>query len=139
MQAPPPVQAGAAGQAESADILYVEDDAALRKASSELLREEGFRVAEVGDGAAALAYLGQGYRPSLVILDLQMPVMGGYEFIARLRNDPSLAETPVFVVSASAPPGAPAGPDGVVASLSKPFKIEELFSYVWRFARRRDH
>src|ERR1700730_8790642 len=125
MQAPPPVQAGAAGQAESAEILYVEDDAARREASSELLREEGFRVAEVGDGAAALAYLGQGHRPSLVILDLQMPVMGGYEFIARLRNDPNLAETPVFVVSAFALSG-PAGPDGVVASLSKPFKIEEL-------------
>src|ERR1700731_1016332 len=138
MQAPPPVQAGA-GQAESVDILYVEDDAALREASSELLREEGFRVAEVEDGAAALAYLGQGHRPSLVILDLQMPVMSGYEFIARLRNDPSLAETPVFVVSAFAPSEAPVGPDGVVASLSKPFKIEELFSYVWRFARRRDH
>ena len=130
------MQAGVAGQAESADILYVEDDVALREASSELLREEGFRVAEVGDGAAALAYLGQGRRPSLVILDLQMPVMGGYEFIARLRNDPSLAETPVFVVSGFVPP---VGPDGVVASLSKPFKIEELFSCVWRFARRRDY
>lgn len=133
------MQVGAAGQAESVDILYVEDDASLRETSSDLLREEGFRVAEVGNGAAALAYLGQGHRPSLVILDLQMPVMDGYEFIARLRNDPRFAETPVLVVSAVAQSGVLAGPDGVVAFLSKPFEIEALIGYVRRFARRRGH
>jgi chemosensory pili system protein ChpA (sensor histidine kinase/response regulator) len=131
------MQAGAASEAESVDILYVEDDAALRETSCELLREEGFRVAEVGDGAAALAYLGQGHRPALVILDLQMPVMGGYEFIAHLRSDPRFADMPVLVVSAVAQSGVLAGPDGVVAYLSKPFEIEALIGYVRRFARRR--
>jgi two-component system, chemotaxis family, chemotaxis protein CheY len=133
------MQAGAAFGAESVDILYVEDDAPLRETSCELLREEGFRVAEVGDGAAALAYLGQGHRPALVILDLQMPVMDGYEFIAHLRSDPRFADMPVLVVSAVAQSGILAGPDGVVAYLSKPFEIQALIGYVRRFARRRGH
>jgi CheY-like chemotaxis protein len=131
------MQTGAASQAESVDILYVEDNVSLRETLCELLREEGFRVAEVGDGAAALAYLGKGHRPSLVILDLQMPVMDGYEFIARLRNDPSFAETPVLVVSAVAQWGVRAAPYGVVAYLSKPFEFEALIGYVRRFAEKR--
>ena len=122
---------------ERVDILYVEDDVALRESSCELLRAEGFQVAEAGDGAAALAYLGQGHHPSLVILDLQMPVMGGYEFIAHLRSDPRFVDTPVLVVSAIAQSGILAGPDGVVAYLSKPFEIEALIGYIRRFARRK--
>ncbi len=129
--------AGPPSEAESVDILYVEDDLELRETSCELLREEGFQVAEVGDGAAALAYLGQGHRPSLVILDLQMPVMSGYEFIAHLRSDSRFADTPVLVVSAVVQSGILAGPNGVVAYLSKPFEIEALIGYVRRFARRR--
>jgi CheY-like chemotaxis protein len=122
---------------ERVDILYVEDDVELRESSCELLREEGFQVAEAGDGAAALAYLGQGHHPSLVILDLQMPVMDGYEFIARLRNAPGFADTPFVVISGVAPSGILAGPYGVVAYLSKPFEIKALIGYVRRFARRR--
>src|SRR6476620_11265807 len=81
------------------DVLYIEDDEAFRASACERLRDEGFRVAEARNGAVALAYLSEGHRPALVVLDLLMPGMDGFEFMARLRNDPELTGIPVVVVS----------------------------------------
>jgi len=118
------------------DVLYIEDDEAFRASSCERLREEGFRVAEARNGAVALAYLSEGHRPSLVILDLLMPGMDGFEFMARLRNDPELTGIPVVVVSGVVQSGMLASPYGVVPHLSKPFEIDSLLSYVRRFSKK---
>jgi len=118
------------------DVLYIEDDEAFRASSCERLREEGFRVAEARNGAVALAYLNEGHRPSLVILDLLMPGMDGFEFMARLRNDPELTGIPVVVVSGVVQSGMLASPYGVVPHLSKPFEIDSLLSYVRRFSKK---
>ena len=117
------------------DVLYIEDDDALRASSCDRLRLEGFRVAEASDGAVALAYLSEGHRPALVILDLLMPGMDGFEFMARMRNDPELTDIPVVVVSGVVQSGMLAGPYGVVPHLSKPFEIESLLAYVRRFLK----
>jgi CheY-like chemotaxis protein len=117
------------------DVLYIEDDDAFRSASCERLRGEGFRVTEAQDGAVALEYLSRGHRPALVILDLLMPRMDGFEFMARLRSDPDLLGIPVIVVSGVVQSGLLAGPHGVVPHLSKPFAIEDLLAYVRRFSK----
>ncbi len=118
-----------------ADVLYIDDDDAFRSASCERLRVEGFRVTEAPDGAAALEYLSKGHRPAIVILDLFMPEMDGFQFMARLRGDPDLLDIPVIVVSGVVQTGLLAGPNGVVPHLSKPFEIEDLIAYVRRFSR----
>jgi CheY-like chemotaxis protein len=129
----------AIAQAESVDVLYVEDNAELREPMCEILREEGFLVHGSENGSAALAFLEKGHRPLLIILDLQMPVMSGYEFLGWLRSTRALSETPVLILSAVAKPGILAGPNGVVTFLSKPFDVDELLGYVRRLARRKLH
>ena len=118
------------------DVLYVEDDNAFRTSSCERLRDEGYRVVEAANGAVALAYLTDGNRPALVVLDLLMPGMDGFEFMARMRNDPDLLGIPVVIVSGVVQSGLLAGPHGVVPHLAKPFEIEALLAYVRRFSTR---
>jgi CheY-like chemotaxis protein len=118
-----------------ADVLYIEDDDAFRTASCERLRAEGFRVTEAQDGAVALAFLSEGHRPSIVILDLLMPGMDGFEFMARMRSDPDLLGIPVIVVSGVVQSGLLAGPHGIVPHLAKPFDIADLLAYVRRFSK----
>ena len=118
------------------DVLYIEDDDAFRTSSCDRLRDEGFRVAEAEDGADALAYLRDGNRPALVVLDLFMPGMDGFEFMARLKSDPDLLGIPVVIVSGVVQSGMLEGPHGVVPHLSKPFEIESLLDYVRRFSNR---
>ena len=118
------------------DVLYIEDDDAFRTSSCDRLRDEGFRVAEAEDGADALEYLHDGNRPALVVLDLLMPGMDGFEFMARLKSDPDLLGIPVVIVSGVVQSGMLAGPHGVVPHLSKPFEIESLLDYVRRFSNR---
>jgi two-component system, chemotaxis family, chemotaxis protein CheY len=116
------------------DILFVEDDEELRSATSELLRDEGFRVAEAENGARALDYLNRGNVPSLVILDLLMPGLDGFQFITRVRNAPKLRDIPILVLSGATKTGLLAGLQNVVAHLSKPFSAEELVACVRKFA-----
>jgi len=81
-------------------ILVVDDDFALRESICAALAEEGFHVAEAGNGREALDYLRQQRRPCVVLLDLMMPIMNGWEFRAEQRRDPSIASIPVVVLSA---------------------------------------
>jgi len=78
----------------SATILIVDDDAANRSVLVSLLGYLGHRVVEAADGREALA-LAQRERPSLVITDLLMPVMDGFDLARRLREDVALAAVPV--------------------------------------------
>jgi CheY-like chemotaxis protein len=129
------LKARASAEPSEADVLYIEDDDAFRTASCERLRAEGFRVTEAQDGAVALAFLNKGHRPALVILDLLMPGMDGFEFMARMRSDPDLLGIPVIVVSGVVQSGLLAGPHGIVPHLSKPFEIADLLAYVRRFSK----
>src|SRR5687768_13520104 len=83
-------------------ILVVDDDIDIREAIQDTLEEEGFRVESAPDGAAALERLrALPYEPCLVLLDLMMPVMDGWEFLAARKEDPRLASIPITVISAS--------------------------------------
>jgi signal transduction histidine kinase len=79
-------------------ILLIEDDAELREAMQETLALRGHEVSSASNGRDALQRMRLA-RPDLVILDLMMPVMDGWQFRAELKRDPGLADTPVVVIS----------------------------------------
>jgi DNA-binding response OmpR family regulator len=106
-------------------ILVVDDESDIRDTIAELLAEEGYEVEEARDGAEALAKA-HDCHPMVVLLDLMMPGMNGWEFRARQRGDPELAGIPVIVLSAL---GKVAGVEAA-AYLQKPFGLEELLTAV---------
>jgi CheY-like chemotaxis protein len=81
-------------------ILIVEDDVDLREMMAQLLTLEGFRAVSVANGKEALQYLASGQSPEVILLDLMMPVMDGWEFRRRQQADPTLSDVPVIVLSA---------------------------------------
>src|SRR4026207_1255420 len=106
-------------------VLVVEDVADLRDFYAILLREEGYEVACACDGNDALRWLS--WRPDVILLDLMMPVMNGYEFYAKLRELPAM-HPPVIVVSAVAP--VRAALPGTHGPPPKPFGFPRLLSRV---------
>ena len=80
-------------------ILLVEDDVDARAAIRGVLEEDGWKVFEAGDGREGLVLAGT-RRPEVVLLDLNMPVMDGFDFLAALRRLPGCGEVPVVVLTA---------------------------------------
>ncbi|MGO9454936.1 MAG: response regulator [Candidatus Binataceae bacterium] len=81
-------------------ILVVEDDEDAREALVAILEMKGYRAVPAGNGKEALDYLHRAPTPDLIILDLWMPVMDGWQFRKEQVKDPRLAEVPVVVVTA---------------------------------------
>jgi CheY-like chemotaxis protein len=84
-------------------ILVVEDDDDTRDALCQLLRGQGYDVLCAADGDEALRWLGRA-RPRLIITDLSMPVMNGWQLLQQVRSHPSWIDIPVIVLSADSPP-----------------------------------
>ncbi len=83
------------------DVLVVEDDNDIRTSLEDLLRDEGYDVCTAADGLEALTILRAATRvPALVILDLMMPRMTGWELADAMHRDPALAKIPIVVMSA---------------------------------------
>ena len=111
-------------------ILVVDDDRGAMEALSDILEYEGYQVQRAQNGLQALEYLRNTRPPpNLVILDLLMPVMDGWEFRMRQKENPDLAKVPVLVVTAI---GATAGIDAV-GVLHKPVDIDALLRTVARY------
>src|SRR4029079_8357095 len=81
-------------------VLIVEDDEDLREMMAQMLTLEGFEAVAVANGREALEYLHEAEKPDVILLDLMMPVMDGWEFRRQQQADPSLARLPVIVLSA---------------------------------------
>lgn len=114
-------------------ILVVDDDLYIREMLGELLRDEGFTVATARHGGEALDYLRAAARPPCVILlDLMMPQMNGWEFRAAQREDAALARIPVVTMSAHADLLRPAATLDVAAHLAKPISLPDLFATLER-------
>ncbi len=111
-------------------VLLIEDDAPTRDAMSELLSGAGLRVIASDEGRKALELAGF-TRPALVVLDLAMPGMSGWEFLERRGDVPALAGVPVLVVTASS-----AEPPRDTAVLRKPVQPTELLAAVRALLRR---
>jgi CheY-like chemotaxis protein len=101
-------------------VLLVEDHADSRDAFRTVLEFEGYRVVAVEDGADALAYLESGERPCAVILDLLMPRLDGWQFLAELRRLPDASDIVVIVLS-----GTNRSPSETAAELGLP--VEQCF------------
>jgi len=113
-------------------ILIVEDDTDLREMMAQLLTLEGYAAETVANGFDALEYLDRGHRPELILLDLMMPVMDGWEFRRRQRANPAVADVPVVVLSALDQSRAVdlAATDEI---LKKPLDFDRLLALVRRY------
>jgi chemosensory pili system protein ChpA (sensor histidine kinase/response regulator) len=111
-------------------ILVVEDSVNAREAMAFLLREAGRTVVEAADGEDALAKLDVVERPCLILLDLRMPRMDGFEFLRRLKDHPSAGDFSVLVMSAHSQVSATEHHPRVVGTLPKPFTVDMLLSWV---------
>lgn len=112
-------------------ILVVEDDAEIRELLAEMLVDAGYAVAEAANGQEALDYLRRGDgAPSLILLDLMMPVLSGPELLEIMAADEALSALPVVVISAVAERGtAP----GVRRFLKKPVSSAVLRKVVAQY------
>jgi PAS domain S-box-containing protein len=81
------------------EVLVVDDEPEVRELTRRMLEPEGLRVREAADGQQALDEIRR-RQPGLIILDLMMPVMDGFEFLRQLRHDPEISDLPVIVVTA---------------------------------------
>lgn len=112
------------------NILIVEDDDDLREAMSLILQSAGYRVVEAQDGAEALDRLRSSGSFCLILLDLFMPVMNGWDFRAAQLSEPSFAGVPIVVISADEGSPIAAAGLGAVDSMVKPIDFGRLLATV---------
>ncbi|MBC7545916.1 MAG: response regulator [Candidatus Sericytochromatia bacterium] len=113
-----------------AAILVVDDDQDIREALIEILSDEGHTASGAGNGAEALVSLRQFPRPDLILLDLMMPVMNGWDFTAEIAKDPVLSQIPVVLLSGGGELQQHADSLRVTAFLVKPIKVDALLTMV---------
>jgi two-component system, OmpR family, response regulator CpxR len=110
-------------------VLIVDDDGDVRELLSEFLEGNGFRVYCAENGEAALDEIRKQLQPpKVILLDLAMPVMDGYTFLSRARQDRRIKNVPIIVITADPPRTAP---DATMV-LAKPIKPEKILSLVQR-------
>ena len=118
----------------SLPLMIVEDDDDLRDTIADIMSAQGYKVVAFADARAALAALEGGRTPFLILLDLMMPGMSGWEFRAAQLENPRLTSIPVVVVTAASTftDGPPTLPDTEI--LRKPFELDALLTLVGRYA-----
>jgi CheY-like chemotaxis protein len=114
-------------------ILVVDDDAAIRDFVAIALEEEGYAVITAASGEEGLAALHE-HRPALVILDMRMPVMDGWEFAERLRAQYG-DRVPLLVMTAAVDAARRAAEVRAAGTLSKPFDLADLTEAVDRLLK----
>jgi CheY-like chemotaxis protein len=111
------------------EVLVVDDDLGTRDALADLLEDCGYSVIAAADGREALDYLRHSSAPGIIILDLMMPVMDGWQFLQQQSLDPALLAIPVIVVTAT-PPLVSLRAKAV---LQKPIQFKSLLEMLERF------
>jgi len=124
---------GEAPPATAATVLVVDDSATVRKITSRVLARQGYSVVEARDGIEALEKLRDGL-PAVMLLDVEMPRMDGFELLRRLREDGTWREIPVIVItSRTAAKHRKVAMDlGATLFLGKPFEEQDLLAQVAR-------
>jgi CheY-like chemotaxis protein len=113
-------------------LLVVEDDDAAREALAAVLRQLGFNVVTAADGAQGLDLLRSGPRPDLILLDMLLPVLDGWQFLRRLRQERSHTDIPVVITTGTILTREWATDHGCQGFLRKPIDLEQLLAEVWR-------
>ena len=111
-----------------ARILVVEDDESIRELVDVILSGAGYEVVTATDGAAALQVVGT-TRPDLVLLDMRMPIMDGWEFARQYRARPE-PHAPIVVLTAARDAAQRAAEIHADGFLGKPFDMESLLALV---------
>jgi CheY-like chemotaxis protein len=115
-----------------ATILVVDDQRAIVEFLEELLRDEGYAVVSCSDGEQALALL-TAKRPELMVSDVQMPNLDGWELVKRLRAEPAWQTLPVILMTAATKlPFDPRTLDPMTGYIEKPFMMAEFLTLVTR-------
>jgi chemosensory pili system protein ChpA (sensor histidine kinase/response regulator) len=119
-------------------VLVVDDSPSVRRVTSSLLLSAGWLAREARDGVEALEQFGAGHPPNLVLLDVEMPRMDGYETLAALKNDPQRRAVPVVMVTSRAGDkhrrkALDLGANGYVV---KPYQEEELLALIRTLVRK---
>ncbi len=117
----------------SQQILIVEDDAALLEALGQVLIDEGYDLLSARDGLEAVNCLKKGNRPEVILLDLSMPVVNGWEFRMFQKRDPDLAQIPVILITAGGYTREEVAWLEPSALLPKPLDLPLLLSIIRRF------
>lgn len=116
-------------------ILIVEDDPGIREMLADVLADEGHTVVTAGHGQEALDYLDRADgRPDVILLDLMMPVMTGWQFREAQRQTPAIADIPVVVLSAKARLRGEVAQLDVAAIVSKPIDLDGLLVTLQRWS-----
>jgi CheY-like chemotaxis protein len=112
-------------------VLVVDDDASFRSALREHLETEGYSVVEAANGLAALGRLRGGLRPSVIVFDLMMPVMDGWDFRDGQLSDPDLRDIPVVLVTAAGFSRSSLRTQfGAIVVVAKPFLPSEILAAI---------
>src|SRR4051812_21904747 len=118
---------------DAPSVLIVDDDLDILAALAEMLESEGYQVTMVTDARAALSHLRDGLRPCVILLDLMMPGMNGWDFRTEQLKDVALRDIPVVIVTAAnVTEEALKGQLGDISLLRKPAMEDELISIVRR-------
>jgi CheY-like chemotaxis protein len=118
--------------AEATLVLVVDDDCDQRAVLSEVLEDEGYEVAQAGNGRLALERLldREQVRPSVILLDLGMPVMSGRELLTILQARPGLSSIPVVLLSGSDVEAEQPQQAAIAGVLLKPYSVAALLEVV---------
>lgn len=113
-------------------ILVVDDDEMIQESIREVLSDEGYDVVIAQNGVDALAKLRAGERPAVILLDLMMPIMDGWQFRSEQKKDEALAAIPVIVITAAG--GAVRSTIDADEFMTKPVRLDMLLDAVRRHA-----
>jgi CheY-like chemotaxis protein len=114
-------------------VLLVEDDVELRRDLAFLLQRQGYSVVTAANGVDALAKLGEHTPPSVIVLDLMMPVMDGWALRAELLRRPVLAQVPVVLLSGDADVAREGAELRAADCLTKPVDLLRLYGLVAKY------
>ena len=119
----------------AAPVLLIEDHAETREGFRTVLEQHGYAVECAANGREALAKLYGGLRPCIIVMDLMMPVMNGFEFRSEQLRDAELAGIPLIAYSAATDPKVTARHLDAVAYVEKPIEVERILALVDQHCR----
>jgi chemosensory pili system protein ChpA (sensor histidine kinase/response regulator) len=131
----PGVESAAAEPARTPLVMVVDDSLTVRRVTQRLLVREGYRVALAKDGLDALEHLAE-ERPVVLLSDIEMPRMDGFDLVRNVRADPRLADLPVIMITSriAQKHREYAAELGVQHYLGKPYSEDELLTLVAQYA-----
>jgi CheY-like chemotaxis protein len=114
-------------------VLVIDDNPAIRESIRVVLEGSGYQVTVAEDGQQGLDYLRGGLRPGVILLDLLMPVMDGWQFLREIRQDAELTLIPTVIITAADEAQAKEVARGAAGYLQKPVNLQDVASFVRRY------